>query len=114
MSAIPAITHPSSWVSSQIGVDFSGGHPNPSQIGVRFSDYPSFGVAFRRAKSRFCQIPRANCQEPFLSKTVQRTTFPLWSEFLILPFFSPFCQAKMARSPGKKMFIRGVEQAFYA
>jgi hypothetical protein len=33
-----------------------------------------------------------------LSKIVQRTTFPLWSEFLILPFIRPRRQAKNART----------------
>jgi hypothetical protein len=41
--------------------------------------------------SAICQLPIAIC---LLSKTVQLTTFSLWSEFPALPFCSPFCQAK--------------------
>jgi len=32
-----------------------------------------------------------------LSKTIDSTTFPLWSESLNLPFVRPLCQEKMAR-----------------
>jgi hypothetical protein len=79
--------------SSQIGADFKGYHPNPSQIGVGFSDFPTIGAGFSGGAWVwfFRYLPVAIC---LFSKTVQRTTFSLWSEFTTLPFCSPSCQEK--------------------
>jgi hypothetical protein len=38
--------HPSPLGSSQIGVDFSDGHPRSSQIGVGFTHWVRIGVGF--------------------------------------------------------------------
>jgi hypothetical protein len=52
------------------------------------------------------------------SKTVQHTTFPLWSEFLTLPFVRFFVKKKRAlfsrkkSAAAKKLSAHGVEQAF--
>ena len=85
-------------------------HPSRSQIGVRFSDYPSFGVGFGVVFTKY-QEPIA--KSPFLSKTVQRTTFSLWSEFPLY-YLLAFLSSKNASSPIKKLSIHGVEQAVYA
>jgi hypothetical protein len=47
-----------------------------------------------------------------LSKTVQRTTFSLWSEFPTLPFCSPFCQAGMRPRLSKNCPFRGWSRHF--
>jgi len=53
-----------------------------------------------------------------MSKTVQHTTFSLWSEFLTLPFVRFFVKGKRAffsrkkSAAAKKLSAHGVEQAF--
>jgi hypothetical protein len=55
--------------SSQIGADFKGYHPNPSQIGVGFSDFPTIGAGFSGGGlgfgfSAICQLLFACFQRP--------------------------------------------------